>query len=228
MRAVKLISLALMILCVISQAARAQEEDLPRFEVGAQFSSLTYIEPVSGDEITSRAGFGGRLTYNFTKSIAAEAQVDFYPNEVRGFGSYTNGRAVQGLFGVKAGKRFDRFGIFGKARPGFIRYTATTTGFDRVPVPPDQFVPGGGEFARPRFGSRNEFALDLGGVLEFYPSKRIVTRFDLGSTIIRYAARTTEFTVVEGNPQTAVVRQFNQPAITTSNFQFSAGIGFRF
>ena len=30
------------------------------------------------------------------------------------------------------------------------------------------------------------FSMDVGGVVEFYPSRRIVTRLDIGDTIIRY------------------------------------------
>ena len=31
--------------------------------------------------------------------------------------------------------------------------------------------------------------MDVGGVVEFYPSKRIVTRFDAGDTIIHFGRR---------------------------------------
>jgi len=50
------------------------------------------------------------------------------------------------------------------------------------------------------------FALDLGGVIEFYPSRRFVLRVDLGDTVIRNS----------------------QPGRTSHNFQFGAGIGIRF
>jgi len=33
------------------------------------------------------------------------------------------------------------------------------------------------------------FALDVGGVLEFCPSRSVVMRFDLGDTIIRFDSR---------------------------------------
>jgi len=38
------------------------------------------------------------------------------------------------------------------------------------------------------------FSMDVGGVVEFYPSRRIVTRPDIGDTIIRYGiSRDPEF-----------------------------------
>ena len=100
-------------------------EDVPRFEVGAQFSSITVRDPspISGQsnsESHTEAGIGARFTYNFTGLVAAEAELTFFPHDNDNFNDYTAGRAVQGLFGVKIGKRFERFGLFGKACPGFI------------------------------------------------------------------------------------------------------------
>ena len=81
------------------------------------------------------------------------------------------------LLGMKSGKRLDRFGGFAKARAGMWH-------FDR-PV----------------------FAVDLGGVLEYYPSRRTVIRIDAGDTILFY-----------GGPALGTVHNF-QPAI---------GFGYRF
>jgi hypothetical protein len=62
--------------------------------------------------------------------------------------------------------------------------------------------------------------MDLGGVLEFYPSRRIVTRFDGGDTMIRYHRAALPFGI---SPTTIVI-----PAETIHSFEFSAGVGFRF
>jgi hypothetical protein len=70
-------------------------------------------------------------------------------------------------------------------------------------------------------------AFDVGGVVEFYPSKRIVTRFDVGDTIIRYGDTTV--TSIQGpidGPFTLVPITIGGE--TRHNFQFSAGVGFRF
>ena len=63
--------------------------------------------------------------------------------------------------------------------------------------------------------------MDVGGVVEFYPSSRIVTRFDFGDTIIRYGEYRRESFV-------ASVPFLSRPPETKHNFQFSAGVGFRF
>jgi hypothetical protein len=70
--------------------------------------------------------------------------------------------------------------------------------------------------------------VDVGGVLEFYPSRRIVVRFDGGDTIIRYNQRTFDFLVFPMGSTTPVLTPITQPAYTTHNFQFTAGVGFRF
>ena len=63
---------------------------------------------------------------------------------------------ISALFGTKAGLRRDRFGVFGKSRVGLWHWT------------------------------RSYFAIDAGGVLEYYPSSHTAVRMDVGDTIIFY------------------------------------------
>lgn len=206
--------------------AQTHAEKIQRFEAGAQFSSFGFSEvehpigspplfPASDFRDTrTQAGFGGRLTYNLTRSFALEAQGDFFPRNARLFnGARAGGRALQAQAGVKLGKRFERFGVFGKARPGVVSFSRTITfdGFD------NSF---GFPISRFHFERRTYFSMDLGGVLEFYPSRRIVTRFDGGDTMIRYRRAELPFGI---SPTTTIV-----PAETLHSFEFSAGVGFRF
>jgi len=198
-----------------------------RFEVGAQFSSLG-LSQVEHDPFASQrgfaipdyrdtmtlAGFGGRLTYNMTPNFALEMQSDFYPKDSFLINNgRAGGRIIQGQAGVKAGKRFEKFGVFAKARPGIVSFgkTIAVDGVDPT-------------FGFPIFrqARKNYFSFDLGGVLEFYPSPRIVARFDGGDTMIRY--RALDLPVFSFPP----VQLFHVPAETLHNFQFSAGAGYRF
>lgn len=192
-----------------------------KIEVGGQFSSLGIREfhyslnPVTPNEpfffrTNTQFGFGGRFTYNFVPSVAAEAQTDFYPGKIETFaGGVAGGRILQVQAGAKIGKRFEKWGLFGKVRPGVVSFSDAVI-FD-------------GFNANPLFhiDRRTYFSLDAGGVLEFYPSPRIVARFDGGDTMIRY-----------GGVETGI---FFNPALNSRtsyefrhNFQFSAGVGFRF
>lgn len=202
------------------------EKKPKRFEAGAQFSSLGLRQverfpvgfpPVTGPafrDTLTQAGFGGRFTYNITPNFALEVQSDFYPKDILLINTgRAGGRILQGQAGVKAGKRFEWFGIFAKARPGIVSFSKAleVEGFDPT-------------FGFPifRLERKNYFSMDLGGVLEFYPSQRIVTRFDGGDTMIHY--RSSEIPILFF----PAVQSFQTPAETTHNFQFSAGVGFRF
>ena len=117
-----------------SVAAQAQEPEAPsKIEVGIQFSSITYAPPsysfglgaVSGNGNTE-AGFGGRFTFNLNKNFALEAEGNFFPRE-NFDDAFRGGRLLQGQFGLKAGKRFGKFGLFAKARPGLASFSKALT-----------------------------------------------------------------------------------------------------
>jgi hypothetical protein len=214
-------SLALLLLfapgfCVV----HAQSDD-KKFEVGGQVSVLsTATHSVTGltlnEDRKNVAGFGGRFGYNFSKYFALEAEVNFFPRDR----DLEGGRKIQGLFGVKAGKRFDKIGIFAKARPGFIRfergdYVFGTGGCITVFPPP---------LACFQSRATTNFAFDVGGVVEVYPSKNTLIRFDGGDTMIRFDQRNVAAT----SDVFAGLVAFPVPAETKHNLQASAGFGFRF
>ncbi len=163
-------------------------------------------------------GFGIRAGYNINKYIAVEAEANLLPR-------FTNlsisdnffkrgGIKAQFLVGAKIGKKLkikekEKFGFFGKIRPGFIRFDR----FARIrliqEIPPNTSV-----ISTPRVAAF--FNLDVGGVVEYYPTKRTFIRADFGDTIIHY-----------GKPGDSSFRPLN-PTFTTHNFQTSIGFGFRF
>ena len=209
-------------------------QDVPRFEVGAQFSVLSLNRPSvlvtgrldpgfigfgPGVGRRTEPGLGARFTYNLTNHIAFEAETNLFPRREL-TSTMPGGRVFQGQFGIKAGKRFQRFGIFGKARPGFVGFTQVTKLVDTFTVPADPF---GRVFTLGKFavGKDVYFSTDLGGVVEFYPSRRILTRIDLGDTIIHYGT----FRGIGAFLSHAIVER---PPETKHNLQFSAGVGFRF
>jgi hypothetical protein len=70
--------------------------------------------------------------------------------------------------------------------------------------------------------------MDVGGVVEFYPSKRIVTRFDAGDTIVHFKSRLSNTVLFNPIDNTFTSLQFTTPARTAHNFQFMASVGWRF
>ena len=135
-------------------------------------------------------GVTGRFSFDVTNWLAAEAEVTFFPSDditIRtqlpdvDFGLIYNRRRTDALFGVKIGHRFDRYGLFAKVRPGLTHLSNQGLGC------------AGDDCARILMLSlpaptsyRTEFALDLGGGFEFFPSRNTVTRIEFGDMIIRH------------------------------------------
>lgn len=210
MKRYAIILLAVANLLLVSHNTRAQQDERKRFEAGAQFSLLN-IERVGGR--SNEPGIGGRFAYNLTDTLSLEAEINLFPKSYNGASNEDGGRITQGLFGIKAGKRFERFGLFGKLRPGFVSFGRAITG------PRDARVFVNNPLTSFQFGRLTHRAMDVGGVFEFYPSRRTVLRFDLGDTIVRYGQQT----FID-----ALGRSVTDPSFTRHNLQFSAGFGFRF
>jgi len=199
-------------LLLISQPTSAQSME-SKIELGPQFTALTlFFDEFRGD--VTEPGFGARLTYNVNRKIAFEAEGTLFPNKTI-FSGLGEGRAVQAQFGVKAGKRFSKFGIFGKARPGFLSVGEV---FINEPGATLDFF--GSTLPNARIGRRTHFTTDLGGVLEFYPTNRTVVRFDAGDTIVRYGPH-FEYDPINF-PE--LVRR---PGRVRHNLQITAGVAFR-
>jgi hypothetical protein len=207
--------LVVMIACLVAPVF-AQSQDVPKYEVAAEFTTL------ERDDFTGRRtepGLGGRFTYNLNHVLSLEAAGYFFPR--RCFQCRNGGRITEGFGGVKAGKRFESWGIFAKARPGVISFSEGT--FNVVDNPAAPAFPISFELSR-----LTTFATDTGGVVEFYPSKRLVTRFDAGVTTL-YLRRRTANTVIF-NPITDEISlvPITIPARITFHFQFMTSVGFRF
>lgn len=199
-----------LLLTIVAFASIADAQSTKdKIEIGVQTTSLTIVNPDLPSFDATENGIGGRFTFNFNRFIAAEAEVNWFHQKFVN----ADGGTIQAQFGVKAGKRFEKFGIFGKVRPGFF----SVDRYGLFNPPPGSQSSG----AIAPLERRALFTLDVGGVLEFYPSKRMVVRFDAGDTVIRHAAL---FIPVSLTDPTLV--QVRQPKFT-HNFQFTAGVGFR-
>ncbi len=200
---------ALVFVCLSTGKAALAQSEVKKFEVGGQFSYMHL-----GEELRHEPGFGGRFTYNITDYLSLEAEMNLFPRDRRGpsgsnpfFIRREGGRVTQGLFGVKAGKRFERFGVFAKARPGFVSFG-------------EVFKQARGSITNPQldFGRVTHFAFDVGGVAEIYTSRRTLVRFDVGDTIIHYRDRS-------GDLLDAPFIIFGK---TRHNIQASVGFSYRF
>jgi hypothetical protein len=150
-------------------------------------------------------GLGGRFGYNINRYLAVDAEASFMP--ARHLGNNQLGQKVQAFIGAKTGLHSRYIGVFAKARPGVMSIGEITSGFNCS----------GNGFATICHPSHNNFALDVGGVVELYPASRTIIRFDAGDTIVHI--RNTTAGIL-----TAPVTTTD----TTHSFQFSFGFGYRF
>ena len=165
----------------ISEAAAQRE--LPRYEAGIQVSVLRL-----SDFGSTNTGLGGRFSFNLARWAALEAEGTFFPHDdialpptalIDNLRVRHYRKRIEAVFGAKLGYRWDRFGLFAKTRPG-VTSLSERNGGDMCEGEVCALV----LLLRPEY--RTEFAIDLGGIFEFYPSRRVVARFELGDTVIRH------------------------------------------
>ncbi|HEY8461323.1 MAG TPA: outer membrane beta-barrel protein [Blastocatellia bacterium] len=171
-----ILAAAALLLTVPAQNAQAQSSETPKVEVGVNYTLLrTFGFDLGNISFNSTdSGIGGRLTFNLNDNFSLEGEYNNFPQDGRvnlGNLSSVNSHKSQALFGAKYGMRSEKFGIFGKFRPGFVRFSQGDPGALSI-VPPS---------------SETLFAFDIGGVFEIYPSRNVAFRFDLGNTLIRYS-----------------------------------------
>src|SRR5947209_7590587 len=78
--------------------ARAQSQDAPKFEVGAEFSSLSLRSPDFAGTQNTVPGAGARFAYNVSDSVALEAAA-YVHRRVQFSDSGTGGNPAQMQFG---------------------------------------------------------------------------------------------------------------------------------
>ena len=205
--------LALVVCLVISHQSVNAQTDEHKAEVGGLYTIVTLTDfqarlfPATGAGSNTLSGIGGRFGYYVHKNVAIDAEANFFPEAHLLNEEF--GQKMQGFIGVKAGVRKNKLGIFAKARPGVMWFGE---------------FPSRGSCSSTTFGSvcgvahQKNFALDVGGVFEYYPTDRLIVRFDAGDTIIRYPEVQTRV----GTLPVLV------PAATKNNLQISLGVGWRF
>jgi hypothetical protein len=179
------------------------QSGVPGSDVAFQASMLRLTE----DSVEGTSwSFGGRVTARVFRWISLDGELTYAPTDdlEQSFGTSDAGgltyhrSRLDGLLGVKVGPRFDRVGVFAKVRPGFSNLTGEGVGCDGDVCALILIAP-------PEYGT--EFIMDLGGVVEFYPSDRLLARVDVGTTFIRH-------------------RSFAPPCSDCTSTNLNAGVGF--
>jgi hypothetical protein len=184
---VRFVAVLLILLSALTTVVVAQTER--PLEIGAQFTALR-VNPLG----EGAGSVGGRASYDLgfrRLTVAPEVEFNYFPQNPSG-----NFGETQLLAGARAGFRIDQFGFFLKLRPGVVHF-------------------GGGDFVE-RNGSSTNFAMDAGGVLEYYISRRVALRVDWGDTMIYFPQA-----IATGVPPV-------KPAGWYHSLQGGAGVNLRF
>ena len=196
--AYKFFVLVLTVTALAALPTRAQEE-YSSVELGAQYSLIR--ETNSNHQAANFSGLGGRFDWNFTRRLAFESQVDFFPEHGIPLALVQGGQTTQAVFGIRAKVIQTRsLSIFGLVRPGSLHYTG-------VAVPSAQLP---GTFTTQ---PATYFVLNLGGGLEYYPSPRWILRADIQGDPYRVPAQTAA--------------GFRQPGKIDDTTRLSFGVGYR-
>jgi hypothetical protein len=185
------------------------EKNIPGdWEFGPLFSTLMIARQGSSYNPRTEPGFGGYASYRFYGALYLDGDVLYFPRSTPNSGPHDGGTILQGTFGLKGGIRRNRFGFFGKARPGFHSYSQALAGIDSTGPAPVY-----------TYGRSTNFVLDLGGILEFYPRESGTLRIEAGDTHLYFNDRTVS---VNGTPVTTPGGKLQH------SIQFVFGYGWRF
>lgn len=157
-----------------------QESKVPgNWEFGPLFSAMMIARQGPENNVLTEPGLGGYVSYRFYGVLYLDGDLLYFPRQPSASGPQDGGTILQGLAGLKGGIRRNRFGFFGKVRPGFNSYsralTSVTTSGEATPVY--------------GYGRSTNFVLDLGGIIELYPSERSTLRIEVGDTHLFFGAR---------------------------------------
>jgi hypothetical protein len=150
-------------------------------------------------------GVGGRVAYNLKRWLALESAVTYFYRQPTAGDAQRGGKMLEGVFGPRMGVRSRKIGMFAKLQPGFLSYGGVHDSFF-APLPTQRLT---------------HFAVDAGGVLEYYPSKRTIMRFDLDALGVWYGA-------VKVVSPPSLFGDFVRRGFQDAGMQFTAGFGWRF
>lgn len=147
-----------------------REEKIPgNWEFGPLFSAMAISREALPQNVRTEPGFGGYASYRFYGVFYLDGDVLYFPQGTSLSGPHDGGTILQTLVGLKGGIRRNHFGFFGKVRPGFNSYSDALTSQSSS----------GNTYAR-----STTFVLDLGGIIETYPTAHSTLRIEAGDTHI--------------------------------------------
>lgn len=157
-----------------------RETNVPgNWEFGPLFSAMAIARQGLTSNVRTEPGFGGYASYRFYGVFYLDGDLLYFPQGTSFSGPQDGGTILQGLFGLKGGIRRNHFGIFGKVRPGFNSYSDALASVTSSTTSSTTYT----------YARSTNFVLDLGGIIELYPSKHGTLRIEVGDTHLFFGTR---------------------------------------
>jgi hypothetical protein len=157
-------------LLLLPIVASAQDH---RFDVSGQvvFSTSEFE--------TTDIGVGARAGWRPSALFGIEGELTVFPSDFPESAAPISGSRVEALFGATFGPRIGRARLFGRVRPGLLRFGEAPAPIACILIFPP---PLSCELA----AGKTLFALDVGGGAEFDMTPRSFVRVDVGDRLVRY------------------------------------------
>lgn len=162
--------------CTLAAVTPAAAQD-PSFALGAQLTSAQIGELDATD-----IGAGVRAAWHPLSLVGIEGELDVYPRNLPSRVAVSGSR-VEGVFGVTAGPRIDRWRPFARFRSGFLRVAEAPQPIACILIfpPPLSCTLAAGATL---------LTLDIGGGIEANTTGNTFVRFDIGDRMTRYPGLT--------------------------------------
>jgi len=210
-----------------ASAERAPENQ--KWDTGAIFALQPRTEPYfTNGFLNPYPEEGLWASWNFSKHVSWDTTLLRSP---RNPGKNVNdsyqagGRAFEALSGVKAGFRSGHMGYFAKARPGLMTFGETYRGRTDFPCRRRRLLEPCFGTSKVDNGTFTDAVLDTGGIVEFYPTRRSVLRFEAGSATVFYLSKSI-FVAGFDAPPGGFFEPI--PRVTAPSMLMAFGAGFRF
>ena len=178
------------------------------WEFGPLFSTMVSLREGTSNGVRTDLGLGGFTSYRLWGVFYLDSDILFFPQNRSSGGAHDGGEILQGLFGMKGGIRRNRYGFFGKLRPGFNSYSQAVTSVREYSSQTSY-----------TYGRSTNVVLDLGGIVELYPGEGSTLRLEAGDTHVFYSDRTVD---VNGVPT------YYAGGGLRHSIEFIVGCGWRF
>ncbi len=195
--------IAISVLATVWPAVAIAQSSDARAELGIHLTSVR-----SSEFDRSDTGVGGRLSWYPAGIIGLEGELTIYPGDFPDAPAFSRSR-LEGLFGVTVGVSVNRVRPFARIRPGFVTFREAPQPFACILIfpPPLACALSGGDTL---------FALDIGGGVEMFTTRRTFLRVDAGDRLLRYPGPVFRDGTAEEN------------GFFSHDFRFAVGGGLRF